>query len=150
MLHILWTGVTVDLTVQVKLHKEILLLHNEMDQQPIHHFWKQGWGTYNNTFINLTGIYTHPKGLEVIKTHTQCLDSHQVRSFNIKVKILLSKINHDIYPRGLHSFIKTCHSLTFTTCWKLLGFRNETYIPHGLCCFVTLWVTLCRTSKTNV
>lgn len=25
-------------TVQVKLHKTILLLHNEMDQQPIHHF----------------------------------------------------------------------------------------------------------------
>ena len=75
----------------------------------------------NNTFINLTGLYTHPTSLEVIrKTHHVLIHTSQISR-----QVLPYKMNHDFYPRGPHSFIKTCHSLTFTPCCKLTAWPHK-------------------------
>lgn len=68
---------------------------------------------------------THIQRVLKQSRNTQCLDSHQIRSRNIEMQILLVTMNHDFHPRGLHSFIKTCHRLTFTPCSKLTYLASE-------------------------
>lgn len=58
----------------------------------------------------------------------------------------LSKINHDIKPRGLRSFMKTCHRWTFTHYFKVSGFRIKKYTPHDPCSYFFFFHTSCSQS----
>lgn len=78
-------------------------------------FGKQSWAKDNNTFINSTGTYTR-EGLEPIKTYGIFWIHTRSGRTELNGETRRCKINSDVDPRGLHSFIKTCHSLTFTPC----------------------------------
>lgn len=121
---------TVDPTVQVNLHQGTVLLHNkhnEMDQQLMHHFGKQGWEKFIKTITHwsIWQSSTHIQRVLKQSWNTQCLNSHRIRSHNIATQIVLNDMNDDFYPRGLQSLMKTCHSLTFTACCKLTAWLQK-------------------------
>lgn len=107
---------------------EILLLHNDLHQQLIHHLENK---VRQQTITHLS---TWQETTHLQKGSWTTQDTHHVwihtRSglAELKGENRRSKINPDVDPRGLHSFMKTCHSLTFTPCWNnwLLGSRSET------------------------
>lgn len=106
---------------------EILLLHNELHQQPMHHL-KNNFGQKTITHWSSWREPTHLQKGSWTNQDTSHFWSHTRSGLaELNGEARRSKINPDVDPRGLHSFIKTCHSLTFTPCWNnwLLGSRSE-------------------------
>lgn len=120
---ILWTGVHVYPTVQCRFYcytitcisRPIHHLENKVRQQTITHL-----STWQETTHLQKGSWTN-QGTRHVWIHSGS------GLAELKGKSRHSEINSDVDPRGLHSFMKTCHSLTFTPCWNnwLLGSRSE-------------------------
>ena len=137
----------------------ILLLHNKQWNKSAANtsFFKIRLGEKaeknNNTFINLTGLYTHPKGLEVIKKHAMSwFTSNQIFQYwNTNLTILPVWIMTFIPEVCVPPWRPVIVWLSRLAANWLLGFRNEKHVPHGPCCFMMFsWVTLCGTLKTII
>lgn len=119
---VLWTGVHVYPTFQWRFYCCTMTCINSQ------------YITWKTKLQAITHLSTGQETTHLQKGSWTNQDAHHVwihtRSglAELKGKNRHSKINPDIDPRGLHSFMKTCHSLTFTPCWNnwLLGSRSET------------------------
>lgn len=121
---VLWTGVRVYPTVRQRFYCYTMSC---ISSQYI--IWKTKLGKRQQHIYQLDrNLHTSRKGLEPIKTYGNFWIHPRSGRTELNGETRRCKINSDVDPRGLHSFIKTCHSLTFTPCWNnwLLGSRSET------------------------